>query len=89
MEKDRERRPRDAQALLKGLKSLDGGLPYAALAYIALKTGDFNNALMECDLSIQSIGPDDDAYIARRHALHLKGLVYVEMGDAKKRLADL
>lgn len=48
------------------------------LAYLNLKSGDLDEALVECNLGLGS-AVEADSLSAQRNALHLKGIIQIEM----------
>jgi serine/threonine protein kinase/Tfp pilus assembly protein PilF len=55
---------------------------YAHLAYVDLRTGDYEEALRSCDKAVEYGGQSTDAFNAIKLALNLKGLTQLEMGNS-------
>ena len=53
---------------------------YAHLAYVAIRTGEYEEALRACDKAVEYGGQSMDAFNAIKLALHLKGLGQLAMG---------
>lgn len=59
---------------------------YAHLAYVGLRTGEYEETLRACDKAVEYGDQSMDAFNATKLALHLKGLTQLAMGNSAAAL---